>query len=188
MNARALALAALLLGTAAALSVTGTVVGTVPSDLRVSGWAVSPAGQPLEELVSVPVTGNTFRLEIPTSPPTFRAQTALSPRNVAWPGVLDPVRVSAQPQTAELKFFTYRDLNRSGQRDASEPLREVTLDTERGTLFVVWVSGDVDVQASRGYAVSLVRGWNAFEVEVGRAVRIAPFKDGIARVTLELGR
>ncbi|MDL2344702.1 hypothetical protein QOL99_11140 [Deinococcus sp. MIMF12] len=188
MNARLFALAALLLGTAPALTVTGSVVGAVAGDTRVSGWAVSPSGQPVEELVSVPVTGSAFRLEIPTAPPTFRAQTALSSRNVAWPGVLDPVSVSAGPQTAELKFFTYRDLNRSGQRDEGEPLREVSLDTGRGSLFVVWVGSDVTVRASRGYAVSLRRGWNAFEVEVGRAVRIAPFTEGVARVTLELGR
>lgn len=188
MNARLLALAALLLGVAPALTVAGSVVGEVPGNTRVSGWAVSPSGQPVEELVSVPVTGSTFRLEIPTAPPTFRAQTALNPQNVAWPGVLDPVTVSGQPQAAELKFFTYRDLNRSGQRDDNEPLREVSLDTGRGSLFVVWVGSDVTVRASRGYAVGLKRGWNAFGVEVGRAVRIAPFAEGVARVTLELSR
>lgn len=184
----ALLAAALLAPSGAALTVTGKVEGTVPADTRVSGWAVSASGQPVQEIVSVPVNGGQFRLEIPGASPSFRAQTALNPQNVTWPGVLDPVTVSAETQTAELKFFTYRDANRNGQNDEGEELREVTLNAGRGSLFVVWVNSDVTVKASRGYEVALKRGWNAFVVEVGRAVKVAPFRDGVAAVSLSLGR
>lgn len=180
--------AALLVGSGSALTVTGSVSGSVPGDTRLSGWAVSASGQPVQEIVSVPVNAGRFRLEVPPAAPSFRAQTALNAGNVAWPGVLDPVSVSAQPQTAELKFFSYRDANRNGQRDEAEALREVTLSTARGSLFVVWVNSDVTVQASRGYQATLARGWSAFVVEVGRAVKVAPFVDGVAAVTLDLGR
>ncbi|WP_019585654.1 hypothetical protein [Deinococcus apachensis] len=188
MKRLSLLAAALLASSGAALTVTGKVEGTVPADTRVSGWAVSVSGQPVQEIVSVPVNGGQFRLEVPGASPSFRAQTALNPQNVTWPGVLDPVIVSAETQTAELKFFTYRDANRNGQNDEGEELREVTLSAGRGSLFVVWVNSDVAVKASRGYEVALKRGWNAFVVEVGRAVKVAPFKDGVAAVSLSLGR
>lgn len=180
--------AALLLGSGSALTVTGSVSGSVPGDTRLSGWAVSASGQPVQEIVSVPVNAGRFQLEVPPAPPSFRAQTTLNAANVAWPGVLDPVSVSAQPSAAELKFFSYRDANRNGQHDETEALREVTLRTTRGSLFVVWVGSDVTVKASRGYQATLARGWNAFVIEVGRAVRVAPFVDGVAAVTLDLGR
>lgn len=180
--------AAFLASSGGALTVTGRVEGSVPAETRVSGWAVSASGQPVQEIVSVPVNGGQFRLEVPPAAPIFRAQTALNPQNVTWPGVLDPVTVSAQSQTAELKFFTYRDANRNGQRDEGETLREVNLNAGRGSLFIVWVNSDVAVRASRGYDVALKRGWNAFLVEVGRAVKVAPFKEGVAAVTLNLGR
>jgi hypothetical protein len=180
--------AAFLLGSGSALTVTGRIEGSVPDQTRVSGWAVSASGQPVEEIVSVPVSGGRFRLEIPPAAPTFRAQTALNAQNVAWPGVLDPVTVSAPTQTAELKFFTYRDANGNGQHDDTEVLREVTLNAGRGSLFVVWVNSDVTVRASRGYEAALKRGWSAFIVEVGRAVKVAPFVNSTANVTLSLGR
>lgn len=189
MMHRALALtAALLAGSGGALTVTGSVTGSVPPDTRVSGWAVTASGQPVQEIVSVTVTGGQFRLEVPTAAPTARAQTALTSQNVAWPGVLDPVTVSSAAQTAELKFFTYRDTNRSGQHDEGEALREVAPTAGRGSLFVVWVNTDVTVKANRGYAALLKRGWNAFVVEVGRVVRVAPFIEGEVGVTLDAGR
>ncbi|GAA5532521.1 hypothetical protein [Deinococcus aluminii] len=180
--------AALLASSGGALTVTGSVTGSVPADTRVSGWAVSASGQPVQEIVSVPVQSGQFRLEIPTASPSFRAQTALNAQNVTWPGVLDPVTVSAETQTAELKFFTYRDANRNGQHDEGEALREVAVSAGRGSLFIVWVNSDVTVKASRGYEVALKRGWNAFVVEVGRAVKVAPFVEGAVDVTLNLGR
>ena len=189
MNTRLLPLAAALLtGAGGALTVTGSVVGSPAPDMRVSGWAVSPSGQPVQEIVSVPVNAGRFRLEIPTPPPSARAQTAITSQNISWPGVLDPVTVSGAAQTAELKFFTYRDANKNGQHDEGETLREVTPDAGRGSLFVVWVNTDVTVKANRGYAANLKRGWNAFVVEVGKAIKVAPFVEGQVDVSVETGR
>ncbi|MEF2279524.1 hypothetical protein V3W47_14575 [Deinococcus sp. YIM 134068] len=192
MNARLSALlplaAALLASSAGALTVTGRVAGSVSPDTRVGAWAVSASGQPVQELASVAVTDGRFRLGVPDAAPPARAQTALNAQNVAWPGVLDPVSVSAPAQAAELKFFTYRDVNRSGGRDEGETLNEATATTARGNLFVVWVSADVTVKANRGYEAALKRGWNALLVEVARAVRVSPFADGAVDVTLNAGR
>ncbi|SMB92534.1 hypothetical protein [Deinococcus hopiensis] len=188
MKTRLLLLAAPLLGTGGALTVTGSVTGGVTPETRVSGWAVTSSGQPVQEIVSVPVNAGGFRLEIPTPPPSARAQTGITSQNISWPGVLDPVMVSGPAQTAELKFFTYRDVNKNGQHDEGETLREVTPDAGRGSLFVVWVNTDVTVRANRGYAVDLKRGWNAFVVEVGKAIKVAPFIEGQVDVSVATGR
>ena len=180
--------AALLAPAAGALTVSGRVAGSVSPETRVGAWAVSASGQPVQELASVAVTGGRFRLDLPAAAPPARAQTPLSAQNVAWPGVLDPVSVSAPAQATELKFFTYRDVNRSGARDEGEPLAEAAATTPRGTLFVVWVSADVTVKANRGYEAALRRGWNALLVEVARAVRTLPLADGAADITLNAGR
>ncbi|MDB5046923.1 MAG: hypothetical protein JWQ08_2973 [Deinococcus sp.] len=175
------------LAPAQALDIAGTVTGTPADGTRVSGWAVTPSGQAVQEIVSVPINSGKFRLQLPTIAPSARAQTTLSAQNVSWPGVIDPVSVSAAVQTAELKFFTYRDANRNGQRDDNEPLNEVTLNSGNSSLFVAWVGTDVTVKANRGYEASLKRGWNAFLVDVGRAVKVAAFPEA-AQVSLTLGR
>lgn len=170
---------------APALTVAGTVDGAVSADMRVSGWAVSPYGQPVQELVSVPLQGGRFSLEIPMTAPTTRAQVALTPQNVSWPGVIDPVSVNGLVQATELRFFTYHDQNNNGRRDDAEALREVTPQAGRTTLFIAWVNGDVTVRANKGYVAELKRGWNAFLVDVGRAVSLKPFSADIA-VTVRL--
>ncbi|GHF30459.1 hypothetical protein HNQ07_000719 [Deinococcus metalli] len=167
---------ALAAGQGVALTVAGTAEGAGP-DTRIAGFLVSPFGQPLQEIVSVPVENGRFRLEIPTTVPSARAQVSLTPQNVSWPGVIDPITVSSPVQAAELKFFAYRDQNSNGHRDDQEALREVPPMSSNATLFVTWVSGDVTVTASRGYQATLKRGWNAFLVEVGRAVAVQPFSD-----------
>ncbi|UQN06029.1 hypothetical protein [Deinococcus sp. QL22] len=191
LSARSLATLTLLgLGTlapASAQGIAGTVTGSVAEGMRVSGWAVTPSGQAVQEIVSVPINNSKFRLELPAIAPSARAQTTLSAQNVSWPGVIDPVTVSAPVQTAEVKFFTYRDTNRSGQRDDNEPLNEVTLNSGSSSVFVAWVGTDVTVKANRGYEATLKRGWNVFLVDVGRAVKVSPYLE-TASVSLNLGR
>jgi len=176
--------AGFLTGSGHALTVRGTVSGAVVPDLRVSAWVVTAAGQPVQELVSVPVDAQAFHLEIPPAPPTFRSQATLTAQNVAWPGLLEPIQVTGEARTAELRFFVYRDLNASGQHDGGERLREVTPRTEKGTLFVAWASSEVAVQGARGYFASFKQGWNAWVIEVGRAVKINPFFEEQVEVTL----
>ncbi|UBV43805.1 hypothetical protein LAJ19_06215 [Deinococcus taeanensis] len=189
MNLRAFLLTAFLLsaGQAGALTVAGSVEGSVPPDLRVAGVVVSPFGQVIQEVASVPVTQGRFTLELPSAAPSARAQAVLTPQNVTWPGVIDPVQVSAQAQVAELKFFTYRDVNNNGRRDENEALREVTAQVRGASLFVVWVNTDVTVTASKGFQAPLRRGWNAFLLDVGRVVKVQPFADSTV-VTVRVGR
>lgn len=175
-------------GAADALTVRGSVAGgTLPPDLRVAGVVVTPFGQVVQEVSSVPVEKGQFSLELPVTAPTARAQVTLTPQNVNWPGVIDPVQVSGPAQVAELKLFTYRDQNNNGRRDENEPLREVMADVRGANLFVVWVNTDVNVTASKGFEAGLKRGWNAFLVDVGRAVNVQPFADTTV-VTVRLGR
>uniref|UniRef100_UPI002869AF5D hypothetical protein n=1 Tax=Deinococcus sp. TaxID=47478 RepID=UPI002869AF5D len=143
------ALLVLAAGQAMALTVTGTAEGVGP-DMRIGGFVVTPYGQPLQEAVSVPIRDGRFQLSVPETIPPTRAQVSLTPQNVSWPGVIDPVTVSSAVQSAELKFFAYRDQNTNGHRDDSEALREVPPAVGNATLFVTWVSGDVWVTASKG--------------------------------------
>ncbi|MBZ9753623.1 hypothetical protein GO986_18220 [Deinococcus sp. HMF7620] len=188
MKPRAFAvLFALLAAQASALTIRGTVEGAVTADTRVAAVVVNPYGQAVQEVSSVPVEGGRFTLELPVAAPTARAQVTLTPQNVNWPGVIDPIQVSGQAQVAELKFFTYRDLNNNGRRDENEALRDVLPTLNGGGLFVAWVNTDVTVKANKGYEASFKRGWNAFIVDVGRAVKVQPFADSTV-VSVRLAR
>lgn len=175
------------MGNAAALNVAGSVEGGASADTRIAGFVVTPFGQPVQEIVSAPVQGGKFKLEIPDPAPISKAQTKLTPSNVSWPGVLDPVSVSSEVQSTELKFFIYRDQNSNGQRDDNEALREVTPNIGKANLFIAWVSGDVTVKANKGYQATLKKGWNAFIVDVGKAVKVQPF-DEATIVSVRMGR
>ncbi|MFK7601637.1 hypothetical protein ACI3L1_05435 [Deinococcus sp. SM5_A1] len=172
---------------ASALTVTGMVQGSVTPESRLGGFAVTPFGQPVQELVSTPLDGGGFRLDIPAAAPPARAQAVLTAQNVSWPGVIDPVQISAAAQSGELKFFVYRDQNGNARHDDNEALREVSPMVGKASLFIPWVSADVTVSANKGYQVALKKGWNAFLVDVGRAVNVQIYPDGTG-VTLSLGR
>ncbi len=172
---------------ASALTVTGVVQGSVGPETRIAGFAVTPFGQPVQELVSTAIDGGKFRLDLPTAVPPARALAVLTPQNVSWPGVIDPVQVSAAVQAGELKFFVYRDQNGNARRDENEPLREVMPMVGKATLFLPWVSADVMVTANKGYQAALQKGWNVFLVDVGRTVHVRPF-DGATVVSVSLQR
>jgi hypothetical protein len=175
-----------LAGQAGALSLTGTVQGEVTPDTRLGGWAVTPFGQPVQELVSAPVTGVRFTLSLPDAAPPIRAQVPVDDR-LSWPGLIDLTRVSAPAQAAELKFYLYRDTNGNGSRDDGEPLREVRLNVGRGGVFVVWASAATTITGSREYQAALERGWNALVVEVRNTVRVQPYTPQTS-VQIDLGR
>ncbi|CAM3158295.1 Carboxypeptidase regulatory-like domain-containing protein [Deinococcus saxicola] len=172
---------------ASALTVTGMVQGSVTPQSRLGGFAVTPFGQPVQELVSAPLDSGSFQLDIPAAAPPARAQSVLTAQNVSWPGVIDPVQISGAAQTGELKFFVYRDQNGNARHDDNEALREVSLMVRKSALFVPWVSADATVSANKGYLVALGKGWNAFLVDVGRTVNVRPYPDGTV-VLLSVGR
>lgn len=171
---------------AAAISIAGSVQGSAPADLRLSAWAVTPFGQPVAELVSVPLKGNTFTLPIPDDAPPARTQVPVDNR-LSWPGLIDFEKASAPAQSAELKLFTYRDLNGDGKRQDNEPLREVRAQAGKGELFMVWSSTPVTVTASRNYRAELHKGWNVLQVNVRGAVSVAPL-DAKSAITVNLGQ
>lgn len=177
MKTRLLALSTLLFAAhAAAISITGAVQGSAPADLRLSAWAVTPFGQPVAELSSVPLKGSQFTLVIPDDAPPARALTAVDNR-LSWPGLIDFQKASASAQAAELKLFTYRDTNGDGKRQDNEALREVRAQVGKGELFVVWASQTVTVTASRNYQADLKKGWNVLQVEVRGNVTVKPIDE-----------
>lgn len=181
MNARLLIPLALglLAAPASALTVRGVVQGSVAPESRIGGFAVTPFGQPVQELVSAAVDADRFQLDLPATAPPTRAQAVLTSQNVSWPGVIDPVQVSAAVQAGELKFFVYRDQNGNARHDDNEALREVAPMVAKATLFIPWVSADVTVTANKGYQATLKRGWNAFLVDVGRTVTVQQASDTV---------
>lgn len=174
------------LTSAGALTLTGTLEGNAAPDLRLSGWAVKGSGQPVAELVSAAVKGGSFSLTLPTALPPAAAQSPVDNR-ISWPGLMDFGSASASAQATEMKFFVYRDANGNGQRDEGETMREVRLNTGRSFVFVVWVSNDVTVTGSNGYAVNLDKGWNALTVDVRSSVSVKPL-DPKASITVNTGQ
>ncbi|WP_425148105.1 hypothetical protein [Deinococcus sp.] len=168
----ALLVAALISGTAGALSVSGTVTGNVPAAARVGGFVTSSTGTPLAELVSVPVTGGKFSLEVPSVTPPVGGLAVLRADTVYWPGVLEPVNVSGQATSADLHFYVYADGNGNGRRDDNETLLEAVPFVGKSALVVSYASGPVTVTAARGFAATLGAGWNGLLIEVGKAVKV----------------
>lgn len=158
---------------ASAQSLTGAIDGTVMPDTRLSGWAVKASGQPAQELFSVPLKGDAFKIALPTQAPAANLQSPIDNR-ITWPGLVDFDKVSAPAQATEMKFFVYRDSNGNGERDDNEPLKEVRLNAGKSFVFVVWASNDVTVAGSNGYQAALKKGWNALAVEVRNTVTVKP--------------
>lgn len=184
---RFLATATLLLAAqAAAISVSGAVQGSVSADLRLSAWAVTAFGQPVEELASAPIKDGKFTLNIPDDAPPARAQVPVDNR-ISWPGLIDFSKSSAPAQAAELKLFVYRDTNRDGVRQDNEALREVRVQAGKGELFIVWASAPVTVTASRNYQADLKKGWNVFQVNVRGAVSVKDL-DSKTELKIDLGQ
>ncbi|ULH16132.1 hypothetical protein MF271_05795 [Deinococcus sp. KNUC1210] len=183
----ALLLAALTSGTAAALSVGGTVTGNVPAGARVGGFVVDSGGTPFAELVSVPVAGGRFTLEIPSVTPPVRGVSPLRPDAIFWPGVLEPVNVSGQVNTADLRFYIYADGNGNGRRDDSEALQEAVPFAGKAALVVAYASGDASITAARGFTAALKSGWNGLLIEVGKVVKVTQ-SSAITGVNLNVER
>ena len=178
--------APLLAGTAGAAGVVrGVVEGDVAPDSRLGVWAVSPFGQPLQQLADAPLQGGKFALTLPGAAPAERLQFAVDERT-SWPGLVNFAGTSVPLRAAELKFFLYRDANGNGVRDDGEALREVRPSVGKGELFVVWAARAATVKGAGGYEADLQAGWNTLVVEVRRPVRVQPYAG--APVQINLGR
>ncbi|MGY2892273.1 hypothetical protein [Deinococcus sp. UYEF24] len=156
----------------AGLAVSGTVSGNVPAQARVGGFVVDSSGNPVAELVSVAVTGGRFGLELPTVTPPSGALSTLRPDSVFWPGLLEPVTVSGQASTADVRFYVYGDKNGNGRRDDTETLQESVAFVGKSLLVVSYSTGAAQVNAARGFQANLKPGWNGLLIEVGKAVKV----------------
>jgi hypothetical protein len=175
-------------GTLSGLAVSGTVSGSLPPQARVSGYIIDPAGSPVSELVSVPVTtGGKFTLELPSVLPPQRALSPLRADSLFWPGVLEPVNVTGQANSAELRFYVYGDRNGNGRRDEGEALQEAVPFVGKSVLVVTFASAPVQIGAARGFQASLKPGWNGLVIEVGRAVKVTQ-PTAVSNVTLNTQR
>lgn len=169
-----------LLGSSHALTLAGTVTGNFAPQTRISAWVVSSAGQPVQELASSALQGGKFSLQIPADAPPAKLQKSLNAQSLVWPGMVAPVSISGAAQVAEVKFYTYKDANANAVRDSTEALQEELLNVGRNSLFIVWSSGPLTVQANKGYNAKLLTGWNALSIEVGKTVTVNSLKDGAA--------
>lgn len=185
MTRALLATTALLLSAAQALTLSGSVSGNPPAGARLGAWLVNAAGAPVSEFSSAPLSGPTFKLDLPDNPPSTRGQFVLRRENIAWSGVLDPVTVSVGAVAAELKFFVYPDANANGRRDEDEELTEVSPQVGKAGLLVVWVSDDTKVNAARGFEANLSKGWNVLSVELSKSsVKVAPLGNASLKVNV----
>lgn len=186
MKSSLLLLALLCAGSVAgAVSIDGTAVAVsdLAPETRLSVWAINPAGQPLHSLADISLTGH-FKLSWPDTAPAATLQFPVNERT-AWPGLVDFAGSSAPLQATELKFFTYQDANKNGQRDDSEALREVRLSSGKGSeLFIVWASQVASVKGGGGYQADLKAGWNLLKVEMRKGVKVSPYGDAPLRLDL----
>ena len=173
--------------TGAGLAISGTVSGSVPAQARVGGFVIDSSGNPVAELVSVAVTGGRFGLELPSVTPPGGALSTLRPASIFWPGLLEPVSVSGQASTADLKFYVYNDSNGNGRRDDTEPLQETVAFVGKSLLVVSYATGAAQVNAARGFQANLKPGWNGLLIEVGKVVRVSS-SSSIGGVTLNVQR
>jgi hypothetical protein len=171
----------------AGLAVAGSVGGSVPSKARVGGFVLDGSSNPTAELVSVPVNNGKFNLELPSVVPPGRTLAPLRASSVFWPGVLEPVTVSGQVSTADLRFYVYGDANGNGRRDDSEALQEAVPFVGKAVLVVSFSSGAAQVSAARGFQANLKAGWNGLLIEVGKAVKVSSVSN-VAGVSLNAQR
>ena len=167
----------LTLSSAQALSLQGSVTGraNLPATARLGLWSAGPSGAPISELVSVPLMGGSFTLDLPDAAPPSRAQFPLRPENIGWPGVVGDVSLSAPVLSSAVSLFVYDDANRNGRRDDNEALMDAFPDVQRQPLVTIWVSGNVTVRAGHGFSAALVSGWNTFTVDLGRNASISAY-------------
>ncbi len=172
---------------AGGLAVSGTVSGSLPAQARVGGFVLDSSGTPVAEVVSVPANGGRFSLELPNLTPGQRPLSALRADTVFWPGVLEPVTVSGQASTADLRFYVYGDANANGRHDDTETLQEVVPFVGKAVLVVSFSTAPAQVNASRGFQASLKAGWNGLLIEVGKTVRVTS-SSSISGVSLNAQR
>ena len=165
----------------AGLAISGTVSGSVPANARVGESVVDSSGTPVAELVSVPVTNGHFALELPGSTPPAGTLPALRADSIFWPGLLEPVRVSGQASTAELKLYVYSDRNGNGRYENTEPLLEPVAFVGKSRLVVSYATVAAQVSAAHGFQANLNAGWNGLLIEVGKTVRVSSSRsiDGV---------
>ncbi|WP_424949282.1 hypothetical protein [Deinococcus sp.] len=156
----------------AGLAVSGTVSGSVPAQARVGGFVLDSSGAPVSELVSVPVNGGRFILELPSVTPPQRSLSPLRPDGIFWPGVLEPITVTGQASSADLRFYVYGDGNGNGRRDETEALQEAVPFVGKAVLVVSYSSAVAQVNAARGFQANLKAGWNGLLIEVGKVVKV----------------
>lgn len=156
----------------AGLAISGTVSGSVPPHARVGGFVLDSSGAPVAELVSVPVTNGHFALELPSIVPPGGTLSTLRADSIFWPGLLEPVNVSGQASTAELKLYVYSDQNGNGRYEDTEPLLESMAFVGKSRLVVSYATVAAQVNAARGFQANLKPGWNGLLIEVGKTVRV----------------
>ncbi|AFZ69164.1 hypothetical protein [Deinococcus peraridilitoris] len=187
MKRTLLASSFLLLGSAQALTLSGSVAGEAPAKARVGAWLIDAAGRPVAEVASAPISANAFSLSIPDTAPSGRALWGLTSDSIAWPGVTGEVNVSGSVQGSEARLFVYGDANGNTRRDEGEELIEGSARLGKASVALVFASRPVNVSAARGLSVALTLGWNVVSIELGKTLK-AGVQSGASGLQLSIAR
>ncbi len=171
-------------GLAGALNLSGAAGPDLPDNARVGVFLVGASGAAVSEFASTPIQNGRFSLAVPDAAPATSAQFPLRRENIAWPGVLEPVKLSQEVSAGELRAYIYADSNGNGHFDSGEAQFETPLRSGRDAVVLVWVNGDTRVEAARGFDANLKRGWNALSISTGKTAKVAPYADGALTLTL----
>lgn len=177
-------IAVCMLFTASAIEIGGKVAGQIEPQTRMAGFSVNAFGKPVAEMFSVPLQGERFKVTLPSSAPDKPSLVDIDKR-LAWPGLIFK-KASVPAQAAEMKVFTYVDVNKNQKHDENELLNEIRLKTGQAQLFIVWASAAVVVEGESGYQAKLNKGWNVLTIQVSDPIQIKALTDD--PVMIKLGK
>ncbi|GEM48217.1 hypothetical protein [Deinococcus cellulosilyticus] len=159
----------LLLGSASALNLEGTLKTPVKGNARLGVFVVNPSGTPQYEWSSTALSGSTFSIQLLDDPPT-RGLWSLSADTLTWPGVVGNVKISGTTATTELKLFTYLDADGNKKHSSNEKLLDTSLMSGKANVVMVYVEDGTTITGEKGLNVVLKPGWNLVTLAGGKTL------------------
>lgn len=166
----------MLLGSATALNLEGTLKTPVKANARLGVFVVSPSGTPQYEWSSTALSGSTFSIQLPDEKPS-KGLWSLSGDSLTWPGVVGNVKISTSTATTELKVFTYLDTDGNKKFSSNEKLLDTTLMAGKANVVMVFVQEGTTITGEKGLNVTLKPGWNMVTLVGGKSMTTQVLQD-----------